>query len=433
MQPRILEGFKRIEGRFPTDARARLLSRARDHEPFAFLDGHHYPDPFGSFEWLAAWEGDPLPVNDLKGLYTAWRTDPSWLFGYLSYDIKNQIEDLTSSNEDLVGLPELWFFRPMNILVADNDGVWYKGPHTEETVLEWLRSAEPIQPWEGHLALESQVDQEQYLEAVAKLKEHIQRGDIYEVNYCIPFLAEGNVDPYVIFEGLNKIANAPFSAFLSWREGAILSASPERYLAKRGQRLVSQPIKGTAPRSRDPKLDMENARSLVRSVKERAENVMIVDLVRNDLSRVASRGSVSVPELFGVYKYPTVHQMISTITADLREGLSWLDVIQASFPMGSMTGAPKVRAMQLIEKVEIFRRGIYSGAMGYITPDGDMDLNVVIRSIVMNRRTQRLLAGVGSAITTLADPLEEYKECQLKVKAIRQALDPHPGPPSTNG
>ena len=185
---------------------------------------------------------------------------------------------------------------------------------------------------------------------------------------------------------------------------------------------MSQPIKGTSPRSENPFQDKANIEYLKHSLKERSENIMITDLVRNDLSKVATRGSVKVDELCGVYSFRQVHQMISTISAEMRPDKNWIDTVKATFPMGSMTGAPKVRAMQLIEKYEATKRGLYSGSVGYVSPDGDFDFNVVIRSILFNRKKGHLSYMVGSAITALANPEQEYEECLVKAAAIREVL-----------
>ena len=251
--------------------------------------------------------------------------------------------------------------------------------------------------------------------------QHIQRGDIYEVNYCQEFVAEGvEVDPMALYLSLNLHTRAPFSALLTCPQGSLVSGSPERFLRKTGERIVSQPIKGTAPRGATPEEDQALAAALRADPKEISENVMITDLVRNDLSRVADRGSVRVDELCGIYSFRTVHQMISTVSCTA-DGVHPVDVVKACFPMGSMTGAPKVRAMELTEEIEHRRRGWYSGAVGYFSPDGDFDLNVVIRSLAYRPDRGVLTAGVGGAITAKALPENEYEECLLKLRALQLA------------
>jgi para-aminobenzoate synthetase component 1 len=274
------------------------------------------------------------------------------------------------------------------------------------------------------IQFQSRTSKEKYIENVIKLKESIQRGDIYEVNYCQEFFAE-NVEikfPLDTYFKLNNISKAPFSGFLQLDDYLVFCGSPERYIQKKGNKLISQPIKGTAARSEDLKIDEQNKLALENSPKERSENVMIVDLVRNDFSKIAQKGSVNVEELCKVYSFATVHQMISNIACEPKNSTSFTDIIRATFPMGSMTGAPKVSAMELIEKHEDFKRGLYSGSIGYISPNGDFDFNVVIRSLIYNRKTNYLSCAVGGAITIQSDPEAEFEECQIKVKKIMDGL-----------
>jgi len=263
-----------------------------------------------------------------------------------------------------------------------------------------------------------------YLQQVTFLKEEIQQGNIYEVNYCQEFYAEDvkwtSILP--VYNALNKISTAPYSVLYESDDYMFASASPERYLQKSGNTLISQPIKGTAARGNTPKIDEELRERLAASHKDRTENVMIVDLVRNDLSRIATKGSVKVDELFGVYTYPTVHQLISTVSCELKHETSFSEIIKATFPMGSMTGAPKVAAMNLAEQTERFTRGIYSGTVGYLLPNGDFDLNVMIRTIFCDRKQETASCGVGGAITIFSDPEEEYMECQTKVGRILETV-----------
>lgn len=253
---------------------------------------------------------------------------------------------------------------------------------------------------------------------------HIHRGDIYEANFCQEFYAEDlQINPVQTFLKLNSISRPPFSTYLRLKDKYLLSASPERFLRKDGQRLISQPIKGTARRSHDPEQDRKLKRELQQNEKERSENIMIVDLVRNDLSHTAKPGSVQVTELCQVYSFMQVHQMISTVEAEIREGTSFAQVIKHAFPMGSMTGAPKISAMKIIEELEETKRGLYSGSVGYVTPDRDFDFNVVIRSILYNATKKYASYSVGSAITAKSIPHNEYEECLLKAKAMKEVLE----------
>jgi para-aminobenzoate synthetase component 1 len=262
-----------------------------------------------------------------------------------------------------------------------------------------------------------------YLQHASALKDHIMRGDIYEVNYCMEWYADDvDIYPVTLFNALNRIGKTPFSAFLSFDNTYLMSASPERFLQRRGNTIISQPIKGTAARHEDAVMDKSVAEALKLDAKERSENIMITDLVRNDLSRIAQKGSVAVSDQCTVYPFAQVHQMISTVKAQCDPALSSLDIINACFPMGSMTGAPKQRAMELINQYEHGQRGLYSGAVGYFAPNGDFDFNVVIRSLIYNAASKYLSTHVGSALTAAANPSKEYDECQLKVKAIKRVL-----------
>ena len=261
------------------------------------------------------------------------------------------------------------------------------------------------------------------MSTVEEIKTHIKQGDIYVTNFCQEFFAENTVvDPLMVFLALNEISPNPFSAFFKYRNNFIICASPERFLAKRNDKLISQPIKGTAKRGKDAVEDESIKQELRNQTKEIQENVMIVDLVRNDLTRSAKQGSVKTEELFGIYSFTQVHQMISTVACELQEGISAAQAIKNAFPMGSMTGAPKIRSMELMEQYEHSRRGVYSGAIGYFSPDNDFDFNVVIRTLLYNRDKEYLSFHVGSAITYHADAEKEYEECLLKAQAILEVL-----------
>jgi para-aminobenzoate synthetase component 1 len=256
------------------------------------------------------------------------------------------------------------------------------------------------------------------------LKQHILRGDCYEINFCQEFFAtEATIQPATVYERLSRISPNPFSALYRVQDKWLICASPERFLKKSGDKILSQPIKGTSKRiPDDDKLDASSKESLYKSTKEKSENVMVVDLVRNDLSKICEEGTVGVEELFGIYSFPQVHQMISTISGTLKQQVSFADIIKATFPMGSMTGAPKRNVMKLIEQYEKTKRGIFSGAVGYISPEGDFDFNVVIRSLMYNAGSNYLSFQTGSGITFYSDPEKEYEECMLKAQAIQNVL-----------
>jgi len=276
---------------------------------------------------------------------------------------------------------------------------------------------------EEKIEIKSRISKKDYHQKVEKILEHIYKGDIYEANFCQEFYAENTrISPLHMYEDLNTISEAPFATFLKIDHQFLLCASPERYLKKVGPKIISQPIKGTAKRFEDCLEDQKAATTLSIDTKERSENIMIVDLVRNDLSRSAKKGSVQVEELCKVSSFKQVHQMISTVVSELKDDVHLVDVIKDTFPMGSMTGAPKISAMKIIERLEETKRGLYSGAVGYFTPSGDFDFNVVIRSILYNAEKKYLSFSVGSAITAKSFPEKEYEECLLKAKAMQFVL-----------
>ena len=276
---------------------------------------------------------------------------------------------------------------------------------------------------DSNLNIKLRIHKEAYLEKVHTLLDHIHRGDLYEANFCQEFYSENStIDPLSVYKKLNAISSPPFASFLKFEQNYVLSASPERYLKKSATKIISQPIKGTARRATEKDEDLILKEKLEKDPKEQAENIMIVDLVRNDLSRLSEKGTVTVEELCKVYSFAQVHQMISTVSATVSKDIHPVDILKNTFPMGSMTGAPKVAAMQIIETLEETKRGLYSGAVGYMSPTGDFDFNVVIRSILYNTRNKYISFSVGSAITALSTPEQELEECLLKAKAMREVL-----------
>jgi para-aminobenzoate synthetase component 1 len=274
------------------------------------------------------------------------------------------------------------------------------------------------------IKLHTLTSKQEYLKRVKALKHHIQQGDIYEINFCVEFYADNvDIDPASVFLKLNELAKAPYAAFAKLEDTYIISASPELFLKRKGETLITKPIKGTARRSADAHEDENLKQQLHLSLKERTENVMIVDVSRNDLSIIAQRASVTVPKLYMIETYKTVHQMVSTVQCKLKPGTTFNEIIAATFPMPSMTGAPKIRAMQLSEEFEQFCRKEYSGALGYVDQRNDFTLSVLIRTVVYNAKTKRLSFAVGSAITHLCDPEKEYEECLLKAKALLKAIN----------
>ena len=344
-----------------------------------------------------------------------------WLFGYLSYDLKNEIEELSSNNTDNFNTDNLTFFVPEYVILLNNDKLEIQTYHSIESCNEFVKAFNfsDFSNYKPQVNFSRREDKKSYLNKIEKIKNHIQIGDIYEMNYCQEFYASDvKIDAESVFLELNKRMQTPFSSFLKLKNQYILSASPERFLRKKGTYILSQPIKGTRKRGKTKLEDSSLMNELKTSQKDISENVMITDLVRNDLSITAKKESVKVEELCKVYTFRKVHQMITSISSEIDAGINFTDVLKAAFPMGSMTGAPKLRAMELIEHFEDFKRGVFSGAVGYITPQADFDFNVVIRTILYNLATDYLSIGVGGAITIKSDAMQEYEECLIKAKPL---------------
>ena len=422
---------------------AMVASLTEKYKRFCVLDSHAYPKNFhtngndcyrllagfGKQEELIVGEN---PLIELQIFLD--KNKSNWCFGHLNYDLKNDIEQrLTSHHEDPIGFPILSFFIP-EIVIAVKENIltlWF----TEKSKLQSVQIKFTLDKYNFKKssfdkniksAIQFEIpEREKYIFTIQEIKNHLHRGDIYELNYCVPFIAKKcNIDPLTIWNDLSIKSPAPLSCFYRMENRWLMSASPERFMRKEGDKIVSQPIKGTARRSSDPTFDEQLKVELINSEKERAENVMIVDLVRNDLSRIAKRGTVHVEELFGLYEFPQVYQLISTLSAEIKDNISFTDILKSLFPMGSMTGAPKISAMQFIEQFESFQRGLFSGAVGYISPENNFDFNVIIRSIFYNEETKTVLIPAGSAITDKSNPESEYEECLLKAKALLERITP---------
>tara|TARA_B100000497_G_scaffold122566_1_gene153806 strand:- start:18071 stop:19372 length:1302 start_codon:yes stop_codon:yes gene_type:complete len=354
-----------------------------------------------------------------------------WLFGYLTYDLKNGVERLNSNNFDDLHFPDLYFFQPKKVFLFMENEVEIQYLHFvyDELAIDWeeiinYKETNKASENTSIVKIKSRTSKDSYFNKLHKILEHIQRGDIYEVNFCQEFYLENTVvDVVKTFIHLNDISKPPFATFLKLGVLYSFSASPERYISKNGTTIVSQPIKGTAKRHSDHSEDEKLKMELTNDPKERSENIMITDLVRNDLSRFAKKGTVKVTELCKVYSFSQVHQMVSTITCEVDINKSPVSIIRETFPMGSMTGAPKISAMKIIENFEDAKRGLYSGAIGYFTPGGDFDFNVIIRSILYNLKNKYVSFSVGGAITAKSIPEKEYEECLIKAKAMREVLE----------
>lgn len=394
-----------------------------------FLDNNGYNTKHHSYEWLLAAGATTIfspSENILQSLKDFSATHTDWLFGHIGYDLKNEIEDLKSRHADNVQFPDIFLFQPQIIIQSNGSSIIISSFRDEPEAIFNAIHVQPVQHNLQTVNIETRprVSKEEYLNNVELLRRHILRGDCYEINFCMEFFAENAcISPLDIYQKLTTISPNPFSCYYKCNDKYLFCASPERFLKKEGDIIISQPIKGTMPRNiSDEYIDEINKKHLCESSKDRSENVMVVDLVRNDLSKICKDGSVKVEELFGIYTFPQVHQMISTIKGELKSDVDFADILRATFPMGSMTGAPKKRVMELIEQYEQSKRGIFSGAVGYITPEKDFDFNVVIRSIMYNETRKYLSYKVGSGITFYSNAEQEYQECLLKAEAIKQVL-----------
>ena len=393
-----------------------------------YLDSNGYQDKYGSFNWLILAGSETYTcgneeTSDAFELLKSFITDSGSGFipGFFSYDLKNHIESLKSLNPDHTGFPLLSFFKPELVIGEARDGSPVLFGETTD-LIEKASALETADVNFPDISLKPAVSFEEYNRNFNKIKNHLLRGDIYEMNYCIHYSATiRNINPAELFFRLNASSPAPFACFYKSGDQYLICSSPERFMYRNGEKIVSQPIKGTAKRT-GTAADEENIQFLRNDPKERAENIMITDLVRNDLSHFAEPGSVKVTELCGIYPFATVFQMTSTVEARCKQDVNSVDILKSAFPMGSMTGVPKIRAMEIAEELETFSRGIYSGSVGYFKSDGTFDFNVVIRSFTWNAQNGYLSLSTGSAITEKANAAQEFQECQLKAAALIKIL-----------
>lgn len=394
---------------------------------FLFFNRNNYPHPAFSQQWLLACGRQKTfsgPADVLSSLYNEHQHHRDWYFGYISYDYRLVLEPKSSllvQEPAHVPFESIFFFRPRHVLQRTGEGLIIESLDEADRVWSEIQAtAAADSPAVLPVSWTCDCDLPAYRHRFAQIKSHLAAGDIYEINYCIEFLASaGSLNPWWVMQELCRHAPAPFACLLRHDDRYAIGASPERFLRRSGNRIIAQPMKGTAPRTRDNKPPV-----LQQSPKEQAENVMIVDLMRNDLSRCAVSGSVVVDELFGIYPFPHLWQMISTVSGTLRPDIPFTDALRFTFPPGSMTGAPKVKAMQLIERLEPRSRGLYSGIIGYIDPNGDFDFHVVIRTLMYDASRGVLSLHAGSGVTWYAHADEEYRECLLKARSV---LKPIPG------
>lgn len=410
----------------------RMLSWANQFSILLFLDSNNYTNKYSRYECLlavgAAWQLDTDTTSDkLTALHQYHQEHSCWLFGHINYDYKNVLEPgLSSGHPDNIGFPVISLFRPEVVCYVNTEktGITIEA-EDPDAVYKEINDVplSGISHSGSSVVFKSRVEKGQYLQNIEQLRQHIKDGDCYEINYCTEGFSEDiSIKPLEVYQRLTELSPAPFAAYYRQSDRYMMCSSPERYLQKSGNIITAQPIKGTIKRSADKVEDEALKEQLLQSIKDRAENVMITDLMRNDLARSCEVGSVMVNELYGIYTFPQVHQMISTISGKVKEGVAFTDILRYSFPMGSMTGAPKIKVMELIEQYENSARGLFSGTVGYIDPNGDFDFNVIIRSLFYNAENRYLSYQTGGAITYDSSAEAEWEEMRLKAWALERVF-----------
>jgi len=424
--------LKKIHLEYPIQFKTSLINWAQQFEVFSWMDSNNYSQKYTSYELILAVDAytniDCNYKNAFLKLNAFKNSCKDYIFGYLGYDLKNDLELLNSKNIDQLGFSDLYFFQPKKIFFIKGNTleVQYLKEFENEIESDFTEITgykEINMPKQADFQIQQKFSKNKYSKKLKTILNHIHRGDIYEVNFCQEYYAQNaTINPLEVYQKLNTISGAPFATFLKIKDKFLLSASPERFVKKEGEKIISQPIKGTARRLANYKADQKMANQLFNDPKERAENIMIVDLVRNDLSKTALKGSVQVEKLCNVETFKQVHQLISTVVSKVDKNKDSVEIIKTLFPMGSMTGAPKISAMKIIEEQEETKRGLYSGAVGYFTPDNNFDFNVVIRSILYNQKEKYVSFTVGGAITSKSIIANEYEECMIKAEAMKKAL-----------
>lgn len=408
------------------DFKTKMLNWADRFNIFCLLDNNYYQSAGNGFEWMLA-AGSRKEISftgdhDLQKLQSFRDDDPDWLFGHFSYNaLGNAYTDDLPADIDF---GRGFFFQPQILLrLKGGELELLKADQPFSEIWKQISETVPVKKKMNRNEF-SVASKDEYIESIEQLHRHIRRGDCYEINFCRKFSAENaETDPVAVYQRLTALSPVPFAALYKLSDKYCICASPERFLRKQGSQLISQPIKGTSPRYlADPVKDEQSRASLLASEKERSENVMIVDLVRNDLSIVCEKASVKVKELFGIYTFPRVHHMISTIEGTVSKEKKITEILEACYPMGSMTGAPKKKVMELIERYEKYDRGLFSGSVGYISPEGDFDFNVVIRSIFADTAQKKISFFAGSGITFNSVAENEYEECEAKAEAMMRVL-----------
>jgi para-aminobenzoate synthetase component 1 len=417
-----------------------ILNWARSFNFFMLLDSNtssvstKLPESYSQYQMIVAagaLRSEIISENIFSTLYNFINRYNDWYFFHLSFDIKQETHGIVSKNMDRIGFPLAFVFQPLWVITIENNllNFYYPSSFCDCEIIALIKNLIDNRTISNNKGIQKSISlnhmpKDEYLSIINQLKKHLYRGDIYEINYCIENYANNvNIDPYSVYLKLCDLSPAPFGGFYKNRDLFLLSSSPERFLKKYKNIIISQPIKGTIGRAKKNTEDEKLIQILKNNPKEISENIMITDLVRNDLSQFAQYGSVKVKELCGMYSFRHVHQLISTIECKLKDEINFIDAIRMAFPMGSMTGAPKYNAIKYIEDLELFKRGLFSGSIGYINPQNDFDLNVVIRSILYNQKNKTVSIPAGSAITVNSNAEGEFDECNLKAKSLIDTLN----------
>lgn len=412
-----------------------LIQWGNQFEHVVWLDSNAYPDSDKTYEAILAVDASkvfqsdsPDALNELKEYRKA---NKDWLFGYLSFNAgaTTNPQQNTDREENLLEFPKLSFFHPRKIFFIKEDSIeiHYASDKESEIEADWKAINDvKVQDYlqnKPNLQVASRLSKPEYLDKIQEIQAYIEQERITEINFCQEFYAHAKLEnPLAVYQHLNEISKTPFASYVRMEEKHVLCASPERYLSNTDGRIKSQPIKGTAKRKEKTLEDRKIRLSLETDEKEVTENVIITEMIVDELYEVAEEGSVQITELCKAYSFKQVHQLISTIVCQLKPELDGVDAIKATYPMGSMTGIPKNNTLEIIDAIENFDRGLYSGGIGYFAPNDDFDFNVVIRSILYNAKNEYVSFAAGGAITALSNPENEYEEVKLKVKAMEQVL-----------
>tara|TARA_B100001750_G_scaffold245995_1_gene267055 strand:- start:400 stop:1695 length:1296 start_codon:yes stop_codon:yes gene_type:complete len=409
----------------------KLIFWLDNYKVFLFLNsnGNSKKKYHGEYDIIAG--VDPVSFirsnkKSFKNLRDYYCSKNDWIMGNVAYDLKNETEKLSSKNTGIIKFDNIYFFQPRLLFIVKSSKLeihHFKDENVDFVFEDIMKTEFKIHNSKSKIVLKKRDTKKKYLEKIKYIQDHIKKGDIYELNYCQEFYSEGKViNPIMTYLLLNQKSLTPFSCLFKHNKRYLISSSPERYIKGDRNNVISQPIKGTSKRYFDKTKDNISKNNLIKSKKEISENIMTVDLVRNDLGIIAKRGSVKVSELCGIYTFKQVHQLVSTIKCKLEDNKDWIDVLNFTFPMGSMTGTPKIKSMQLIDKFESFKRGMFSGSVGYVSPNSEFDFNVIIRAIIYDDFNKYISVPVGGAITFNSIPEKEYNECLIKAKAMFNSL-----------